>query len=185
MNTVVLSRRTLLLLEILDPLTSSFPSHHNNKMRPTNNKGPSPRRDRNQTQRRSPSPIRDRTRTPLSSPGLDPTPTGSRPNRLTPPKTSLLDRELVVTEEDTATLFEELRVSSDSNNPRSFPYNVKQQCWNKAEKVRGRDPDRWRRDALGNLVFRKLVGCPGCLCHDYDHIVPYSKVTQFLFLVLL
>ncbi|XP_075660461.1 uncharacterized protein LOC142630355 [Castanea sativa] len=178
MNTVVLSRRTLLLLEVLDPLTSSFPSHHNSKMRPTNNKEPSPRRNRNQTQRRSPSPIRDRTRTPLSSPGLDPTPTGSRPNRLTPPSTSLLDRELVVTEEDTATLFEELRVSSDSNNPRSFPYNVKQQCWNKAEKVRGRDPDRWRRDALGNLVFRKLVGCPGCLCHDYDHIVPYSKGGQ-------
>lgn len=24
-------------------------------------------------------------------------------------------------------------------------------------------------------MFRKLVGCPGCLCHDYDHIVPYSK----------
>ena len=177
MNTVVLSRRTLLLLEILDPVTSSFPPHHNSKMRPTNSKERSPRRNRNQTQRRSPSPIRDRTRTPLSSPGLDPTPTGSRPNRLTPPSTSLLDRELVVTEEDTATLFEELRVSSDSNNPRSFPYNVKQQCWNKAEKVRGRDPDRWRRDALGNLVFRKLVGCPGCLCHDYDHIVPYSKVT--------
>lgn len=61
-------------------------------------------------------------------------------------------------------------------NPRSFPYSVKQQCWDKAEKVKGRDPDRWRRDALGNIVFRKLVGCPGCLCHDYDHIVPYSKV---------
>ncbi|KAH7656368.1 HNH endonuclease domain-containing protein [Dioscorea alata] len=60
-------------------------------------------------------------------------------------------------------------------NPRSFPYSVKQQCWDKAEKVKGRDPDRWRRDALGNIVFRKLVGCPGCLCHDYDHIVPYSK----------
>jgi len=52
---------------------------------------------------------------------------------------------------------------------------VKQQCWEKAEKVKGRDPDRWRRDPLGNIVFRKLVGCPGCLCHDYDHIVPYSK----------
>ncbi|KAJ3702690.1 hypothetical protein LUZ61_006395 [Rhynchospora tenuis] len=60
-------------------------------------------------------------------------------------------------------------------NPRSFPYSVKQQCWEKAEKVKGRDPDRWRRDALGNIVFRKLVGCPGCLCHDYDHILPYSK----------
>ncbi|CAH8366870.1 unnamed protein product [Eruca vesicaria subsp. sativa] len=59
--------------------------------------------------------------------------------------------------------------------PRSFPYSVKQQCWEKAEKVKGRDPERWRRDSLGNIVFRKLVGCPGCLCHDYDHIVPYSK----------
>jgi hypothetical protein len=53
---------------------------------------------------------------------------------------------------------------------------VKQQCWEKAEKIPGRDPERWRRDALGNIVFRKLVGCPGCLCHDYDHILPYSKV---------
>ncbi|XP_028117460.1 uncharacterized protein LOC114315092 [Camellia sinensis] len=61
------------------------------------------------------------------------------------------------------------------SNPRSFPYSVKQQCWQKAEKVKGRDPDRWSPDALGNTVFRKLVGCPGCLCHDYDHIVPYCK----------
>jgi hypothetical protein len=56
---------------------------------------------------------------------------------------------------------------------------VKQQCWEKAERVPGRDPERWRRDALGNIVFRKLVGCPGCLCHDYDHIVPYSKVSDY------
>uniref|UniRef100_A0A0D9VQ07 HNH nuclease domain-containing protein n=1 Tax=Leersia perrieri TaxID=77586 RepID=A0A0D9VQ07_9ORYZ len=62
-----------------------------------------------------------------------------------------------------------------SSEPRSFSYVVKQQCWEKAERVAGRDPERWRRDALGNVVFRKLVGCPGCLCHDYDHIVPYSK----------
>jgi hypothetical protein len=60
--------------------------------------------------------------------------------------------------------------------PRSFPYHVKEACWAKAEPVKGRDPARWRRDALGNIVFRKLVGCQGCLCHDYDHIVPYSKV---------
>ncbi|CAM6029022.1 unnamed protein product [Sphagnum compactum] len=59
--------------------------------------------------------------------------------------------------------------------PRSFPYHVKEACWAKAEPVKGRDPARWRRDALGNIVFRKLVGCQGCLCHDYDHIVPYSK----------
>lgn len=63
-------------------------------------------------------------------------------------------------------------------SPRSFPYSVKQQCWEKAEKVKGRDPERWRRDPLGNIIFRKLVGCPGCLCHDYDHIIPYSKGGQ-------
>lgn len=66
-------------------------------------------------------------------------------------------------------------------NPRYFSYTVKQQCWDKAEKVKGRDPDRWRRDALGNIVFKKLVGCPGCLCHDYDHILPHSKVLLFPF----
>jgi hypothetical protein len=60
--------------------------------------------------------------------------------------------------------------------PRSFAYDVKEACWAKAEPVKGRDPARWRRDSLGNVVFKKLVGCQGCLCHDYDHIVPYSKV---------
>ncbi|KAI9173418.1 hypothetical protein LWI28_001099 [Acer negundo] len=85
-----------------------------------------------------------------------------------PTRASVLEREFVTEEETTI-----LNVSS--TNPRSFPYSVKQQCWEKAEKVKGRDSDRWRRDALGNIVFRKLVGCPGCLCHDYDHILPYSK----------
>ncbi|XP_060172487.1 uncharacterized protein LOC132603441 isoform X1 [Lycium barbarum] len=97
-----------------------------------------------------------------------------RNSRLSPPPSvSVLDSE-IVTEE--LALFENLEISPKTTNPRSFPYSVKQQCWDKAEKVKGRDPDRWRRDPLGNTVFRKLVGCPGCLCHDYDHIVPYSKV---------
>lgn len=63
-----------------------------------------------------------------------------------------------------------------SFGPRTFPHDVKEACWAKAETVKGRDPARWRRDALGNVVFRKLVGCQGCLCHDFDHIVPYSRV---------
>ncbi|OVA08984.1 HNH endonuclease [Macleaya cordata] len=91
-----------------------------------------------------------------------------------PRATSLLDTE-IVTEG-----FEERQIYPDyrNPNPRSFPYSVKQQCWEKAEKIKGRDPERWRRDPLGNIVFRKLVGCPGCLCHDYDHIIPYSKGGQ-------
>ncbi|KAL3845943.1 hypothetical protein ACJIZ3_003346 [Penstemon smallii] len=93
-----------------------------------------------------------------------------------PSATSLVDRELLTEE---LSLFESLQISSNPNpNPRSFPYSVKQQCWEKAEKIKGRDPERWRRDPLGNTIFRKLVGCPGCLCHDYDHIIPYSKGGQ-------
>ncbi|CAI5485856.1 unnamed protein product, partial [Closterium sp. Naga37s-1] len=65
--------------------------------------------------------------------------------------------------------------SGAGGNPRAFPHAVKVACWNKAETVPGRDPDRWRRDAAGNVVFRQLVACKGCLCYDYDHVVPYSK----------
>lgn len=123
--------------------------------------------------RRNSSPTKDQT---TGSPGLYPK--SSRPSRFSP-SASLLNGELSTTD---ILDFDDLNVfpySSNPNpNPRSFPYSVKQQCWEKAEKIKGRDPDRWRRDALGNILFRKLVGCPGCLCHDYDHIVPYSKGGQ-------
>ena len=39
----------------------------------------------------------------------------------------------------------------------------------------GRNPERWKLDAVGNPVFRFLKGCQGPLCHEYDHIIPYSK----------
>ncbi|KAI4335986.1 hypothetical protein L6164_014568 [Bauhinia variegata] len=110
------------------------------------------------------SPTRVREQSSISS-GIGFEPTASR-SRLSPSTTLLDDTDLVTELQDYA--------NSDPN-PRSFPYAVKQQCWEKADKIKGRDPDRWRRDALGNTVFRKLVGCPGCLCHDYDHIIPYSK----------
>ncbi|KAB2633535.1 hypothetical protein D8674_029782 [Pyrus ussuriensis x Pyrus communis] len=119
------------------------------------------------------SPLRDRTAAPSAR---------FERRSSSPPKpraSALLNRDLVVTDVTATTRFEEeLATSSFNNNPRSFPYSVKQQCWDKAEKIKGRDPDRWRRDPLGNTIFRKLVGCPGCLCHDYDHIVPYSKGGQ-------
>ncbi|CAF2085425.1 uncharacterized protein LOC103873238 [Brassica rapa] len=117
---------------------------------------------------------RRRNRGALSS--SSPSPPKTRPSG-SPSRTSggkvatsatLLDRE------ETG-LFPGSGYDDPNPEPRSFPYSVKQQCWEKAEKIKGRDPERWRRDPLGNIVFRKLVGCPGCLCHDYDHIVPYSK----------
>ena len=56
-----------------------------------------------------------------------------------------------------------------------FPWDVKQKCWEKSMPVYGRDPDRWRMDPFGNPVLRELRGCPGQFCHEYDHIVPFSK----------
>ena len=41
--------------------------------------------------------------------------------------------------------------------------------------VEGRDPRRWRHDAIGNVVSFSLRGCDGCLCREYDHIIPFSK----------
>ncbi|KAG9154755.1 hypothetical protein Leryth_014243 [Lithospermum erythrorhizon] len=46
--------------------------------------------------------------------------------KLPPPPASLLSGEFVTEE------------FSRVDNPRSFPYNVKQQCWEKAEKIKGR-----------------------------------------------
>ena len=39
----------------------------------------------------------------------------------------------------------------------------------------GRNPMRWRLDAVGNPVLNALKGCDGCACHEYDHIVPWSR----------
>ncbi|KAI3505258.1 hypothetical protein L1887_27282 [Cichorium endivia] len=113
--------------------------------------------------------------------------TSSKPGQTTPSGRSvypcsatLLDTQIVIGDDD-LTYLHDLTISpSDKfSNPRSFPYSVKQQCWEKAEKIKGRDPDRWRQDPLGNTIFRKLVGCPDCLCHDDDHILPYSKVINY------
>lgn len=60
-------------------------------------------------------------------------------------------------------------------HPRLFSRKVKEECWRRAMVVPGRDPDRWRYDAAGNVVGYDLRSCVGCLCHDYDHIVPFSK----------
>ncbi|KAF3789917.1 hypothetical protein EJ110_NYTH05460 [Nymphaea thermarum] len=70
--------------------------------------------------------------------------------------------------------------SPDTNNagrerPRFFDQKVKNQCWDKADAVPGRHPERWRKDAAGNIVCKRFWNCLGCLCYEYDHIIPYSK----------
>lgn len=121
-------------------------------------------REERRRRARSSSPLKDRSKP--SSSKLS----SSSSKRTTSSSATLLDVDDNVTS---------LSHDYPNPNPRSFPHTVKQKCWEKADKVKGRDPDRWRRDVLGNTIFRKLVGCPGCLCHDYDHIVPYSKVRSY------
>lgn len=61
------------------------------------------------------------------------------------------------------------------SEPRIFPHEIKEQCWNNAPRVPKRDPSRWRYDAVGNPVLKPLKGCGGIFCHEYDHIFPFSK----------
>ncbi|KAF3569959.1 hypothetical protein F2Q69_00063106 [Brassica cretica] len=59
--------------------------------------------------------------------------------------------------------------------PRFFDGKAKNKCWSNADVVPGRHPERWRKDAAGNVVCKRFGNCGGCLCFEYDHIVPYSK----------
>ena len=68
------------------------------------------------------------------------------------------------------------QMTKDSPKDRIFTSEQKRQCWDQSTLVPGRDPARWRADPVGNVVFREFRGCMGPLCHEYDHIVPYSKL---------
>ncbi|KAG0464388.1 hypothetical protein HPP92_020457 [Vanilla planifolia] len=59
--------------------------------------------------------------------------------------------------------------------PRFFDSKAKARCWQNADVVPGRHPERWRRDPVGNVVCKRFANCYGCLCFEYDHIIPYSK----------
>ncbi|CAK7322839.1 unnamed protein product [Dovyalis caffra] len=63
----------------------------------------------------------------------------------------------------------------EDQRPRFFDKLVKKECWAKAETVPGRHPERWRKDAAGNIVCKRFCNCHGCLCFEYDHILPFSK----------
>lgn len=58
---------------------------------------------------------------------------------------------------------------------RIFDGKMRNQCWQKADVVPGRHPERWRKDVAGNIVCRRLTRCEGCLCYEYDHVRPFSK----------
>ncbi|XP_074565885.1 uncharacterized protein LOC141822341 [Curcuma longa] len=63
----------------------------------------------------------------------------------------------------------------ESDRPRFFDTKAKAMCWNNADVVPGRHPDRWRKDSAGNVVCKRFWNCHGCLCYEFDHIIPFSK----------
>ncbi|XXG45397.1 hypothetical protein AAC387_Pa02g0488 [Persea americana] len=63
----------------------------------------------------------------------------------------------------------------EKERPRFFDAKAKALCWQKADVVPGRHPERWRKDAAGNIVCKRFWNCQGCLCYEYDHIIPFSK----------
>ncbi|XWS60492.1 hypothetical protein CRYUN_Cryun07bG0040700 [Craigia yunnanensis] len=65
--------------------------------------------------------------------------------------------------------------NEEEERPRFFDSKAKSKCWANAEIVPGRHPERWRKDAAGNIVCKRFCNCQGCLCFEYDHIVPFSK----------
>ena len=60
------------------------------------------------------------------------------------------------------------------HSQRLFSDVQREKCWARARPVPGRNPDRWRLDAVGNPVLKRLNGCFGAFCYEFDHILPYS-----------
>lgn len=81
-----------------------------------------------------------------------------------------MDGLLLGTDEDAASAN-----TKGSRRLRIFDEKMRNICWQKADVVAGRHPERWRKDLAGNIVCRRLTRCDGCLCYEYDHIQPYSK----------
>lgn len=51
----------------------------------------------------------------------------------------------------------------------------KEKVWNKAKKISGKDPDRYRQDPYGNPIFKTSHGKASAMGWEVDHIKPKSK----------
>ncbi|KAK7346685.1 hypothetical protein VNO80_21208 [Phaseolus coccineus] len=85
-----------------------------------------------------------------------------------------------------------LHITGGTELTRTFTTPVKQQYWRKEEhwlkeekadgrlkeeKADGRDLNRWRKDLMGNTLFR-ITWWQSALRYNFDHIIPYSKVEK-------
>ena len=50
-----------------------------------------------------------------------------------------------------------------------------QKIWDKTIKIRGKNPNLWRRDSLGNLIYRPAYGKEGKYGWEIDHKVPKKR----------
>lgn len=51
----------------------------------------------------------------------------------------------------------------------------KEHVWNKAKPIRGKNPNKYRRDAQGNEIYKAAYGFNGSKSWEVDHIKPKSK----------
>lgn len=52
---------------------------------------------------------------------------------------------------------------------------LKNKVWNKAKRVRGKDPAKYRQDAYGNTIYKSSHGKSSGMGWDVDHIKPASR----------
>lgn len=53
--------------------------------------------------------------------------------------------------------------------------NKIEKAWGNAHKVRGRNPDVYRKDDYGNLIYKSSYGKQSEMGWEIDHIYPKSK----------
>jgi len=58
---------------------------------------------------------------------------------------------------------------------RRFSQERVQEVWETARKIRGKDPDQYRRDAAGNIIRRASYGKDSEMGWEVDHKKPVNK----------
>ena len=53
--------------------------------------------------------------------------------------------------------------------------NQKQRVWDNAKKIRGKNPNLWRRDQYDNIIYKPSYGMCGDFGWQIDHKRPTSK----------
>ena len=56
-----------------------------------------------------------------------------------------------------------------------MPKSRVDQVWDKAKTVRGKDPNKYRQDPYGNLLYKSSQGKSSEMGWQIDHIKPKSK----------